>query len=70
MSLPPIEGIDFDFDLGIEFNDGLSNWAHFQIVLYVDPAIWRYLMMKDDLHPKYLRWYLQVQEFNFEVRDK
>jgi len=27
-------------------------------------------MVKKDLRPKLLRWYLLVQEFNFEDRDK
>ena len=59
-SLPLIEGSNFDFDLGIEFGNGSSDWAYLQIVLYTNPIIWLYLMMKKDLYPKYLRWYLQL----------
>jgi len=51
---PPIEGIDFEFDLNIEFSSGPSDGAHCRIVLYVNPTIWHHLMMKD-LHPEYLR---------------
>jgi len=57
-SLPPIERVDLDFDLGIESSSGLSNGAHSWIVLYADPAIWRHLMIKNDLHLEYLRCYL------------
>jgi len=38
-SPPRIEEIDFDFDLHIEFGSGMPYWAHFLIVLYMDPAI-------------------------------
>jgi len=37
--LPPIEGIDFEFDLGIEFSSDQSKGAHFWIVLHVTHSI-------------------------------
>jgi len=53
--LPPIDDIEYDFDLGVEFGSGLSNGVHYKLVLYMNRAIWRYLMMKKDLHPELLR---------------
>jgi len=69
MSLPPMDGITYDFDLGVEFGGGPSDRVHYQIILYADCAIWCYLMMKKDLHHDFLRWYLLLQEFNFVVHD-
>jgi len=68
--LPPIGGVNFNFDADIEFSSGLSNGAHFRIIFYVYSAMCGYLMMKKELRPEYLRWHLQVQEFDFEVCDK
>jgi len=39
MSLPPIEGVDLDFDLSIEPGSGPSDGAHSRIVLCADPTI-------------------------------
>ena len=48
--LPPMEGIDLYFDLGIEYKDsGLSDIARYLIVLYADSALWCNLMIKKDL---------------------
>ena len=57
-SLLLIEGINLNFDLVTEFGSGPFDGAHFQIILYMDLAIWRHLMIKNDLHLEYLRCYL------------
>ena len=70
-SLPHMEGVDLDFDLGIEYDDsGPSDKAHYRFVLYADGMLWCNLMMKKDLQSEYLRWYLPLKDFNFVVHDK
>ena len=54
MSFPPMNGIEYDFDLEVEFGSGPADGAHYQIILHADHAIWCYLMKKD-LHPDFLR---------------
>jgi len=50
LSLPPVEGFDIDFDLGVEQGDnGQSDGPHTPFVLYTDNALWHKLMMKKDL---------------------
>jgi len=59
LSLPPMEGVDLDFNLGIEHDDsGPSNGARYRFILYADNTLWHHLMRKKHLQPKYLRWYL------------
>ena len=70
MSLSPTEGVEYDFDLGIEFGSDPSNGVYCEIILYAHRAIWHYLMLKKDFHTDYLSWYLLLQEFNFVVHDK
>jgi len=70
MSLPPMDGVKFDFDLGVEFGSGSSNGVQYKFILYADHTIWRYLMLKKDFYLDYLRWYLLLQEFKFVVHDK
>ena len=71
LSLPPMEGVNLDFDLGIEYDDsGLLDGACYQCIVYADLTLWRNLMMKKDLQLEYLRWYFQLKDFNFVVRNK
>ena len=70
MSLVPSGRVECDFDLGVEFSGGPSDGVHYKIILYMDCATWHYLMLKKGLHPLYLRWFLRLQDFNFEVHDK
>jgi len=51
-ALPPVDGIEYDFDLGVDFGSGPSNGVHYKFILYMDHAIWCYLMIKKDLHPE------------------
>ena len=65
-----MEGVDLDFDLGIEYNgSGSLDGARYRFILYADGTLWHDLMMKH-LQPEYLRWYLQLKDFNFVLRDK
>ena len=60
LSLPPMEGVDLKFDLGIEYdNSGPSDGAIHWFVLYADGMLWCHLVMMKDLQPEYLGWYLQ-----------
>jgi len=71
LSLPPMEGVDLDFDLGIENEDSdPPDGAWYRFVLYANSTLWRNLIKKNDLQPEYLRWYIQLKDFNFLVRDK
>ena len=47
LSLPPIEVVNLDFDLGIEYdNSGSSDGARYLFILYADSTLWGNLMMK------------------------
>ena len=66
-----MEGVDLDFDLGIEHDgSGLSDGARYRFVLYADNTLWRHLIMKKDLQLEYLKRYLQLKDFDFMVCDK
>ena len=66
-----MEGVDLDFDLGIEHDDnGSSDGARYHFVLYADNTLWRHLIMKKDLQPEYLKRYIQLKDFDFVVYDK
>ena len=65
-----VNDIKCDFDLGVEFDSGPYDGAHYKFVLSTDHASWRHLILKMDLYPELLRWYLLVQQFDFEARDK
>jgi len=70
MSLPAKDGIEYDFDSGVEFGSGPSDEVHYQIILYADRAVLQYLMLKKDINSVYLVWYLLLQTFDFNVQDK
>ena len=66
-----MEGVDLDFDLGIEHDDnGPSDGARYRFALYADNTLWRHLIMKRDLQLEYLKRYLQLKDFDFMVCDK
>ena len=54
MSLRPKVGVEYDFDLEIEFGSGSSDVVHYRITLYADRVVWWYLTLKKDLHHVYL----------------
>ena len=56
--------LDMEFDFEPYGGDG-----HKMSVL-LDPTLWRTLRSKKDLNPELLRWFLLLQQFAFEVRDK
>ena len=68
--MPPIDDINWDFHIGVELSSGPFDGAYYKFILYTNHVKWSYLMAKKDLHPKFLRWYLLVQEFDFEIHDK
>ena len=51
MSLPLMDGVQYDFNLGAEFDSGQSDRVHYKIILFADYAIWTNLMLKKYLHP-------------------
>jgi len=69
-SMPQIGDIEHDFDLGVELRSGSSDGAQYKFILYMDRVKWSRLMAKNDLHPELLRWYLLVNDFDFDVCDK
>jgi len=71
--IPPLNGIQKEFDVDIEFDFkevGLSEGALPKFVLYIDRALWKFFLLNKDLNLESLRWYLLLQEFEFEVHDK
>ena len=66
-----MEGVDVDFDLGVDQDDsGRSSGQRTRIVLYSDNMLCHKLMTTKGLQPKLLRWYLWLKQYNFVVRDK
>jgi len=58
-SMPPLEGFDVDFDLGVEqVDNGPSDRPRERFVLYADCALWDQVMKTKDLLQELLRWYL------------
>ena len=41
-----------------------------RMIVFVDPKLWTYLMLKKDLNPESLKWFFLLQQFEFEVRYK
>jgi len=71
LSMPPMEGFDADFDLGVKHVDGnLSDGPQQRFVLYKDNALWHQVMKMKDPQPELLRWYLYLKKFVFVVQDK
>jgi len=68
MSTPPKDGIacDVDVKFDVVFEGRPSDGAHPRIVVFIDPTLWKYYMQKMDLNPESLRWFLLLQQFNFE----
>ena len=59
LPMPPMEGFDVDFDLGVEHvHSDSPNRALVRFVLYVDNAFWNRVMKMKDLQPELLQWYL------------
>jgi len=59
--VPPLSGVEHDMDMEIEFDfceGGPSDGAHPKISVYMDLAAWQFFMLKKDLHPESLRWFL------------
>ena len=59
MSIPPMNGTECDMDVKIKiaFKGGESDGAHPKIILFMDPTLRQYFMLKNDLNPEPLRWY-------------
>jgi len=53
MSIPPVDGIgcDVDVEFDVVFEGRSSDGAHHRIVVFMDPALWKYYMQKKDLNP-------------------
>jgi len=69
-SLHQIDDIEYDLDLGVELGCGPSDGAPYKFILYTDHVKWSHMMVEKDLHPELLRWYLIVNNFDFEVCDE
>ena len=70
LSLLLMEGLDADFDLGVEqVNSSSSDRLRVRFVLCVDNALCRHIMKTKDLQPEILQWYLQLKKFDYVVHD-
>jgi len=73
LSMPPLNGVENELDMDVEFDfceSRPSDGDRPTITVFMNPAVWKFFMVKKDLKPKSLRWYLLLQEFEFEVFDK
>ena len=41
-----------------------------KVTLFMDHAIIKYLMSKKEAKPRLIRWFLLLQEFDIEIKDK
>jgi len=60
MYMPPMDsiGCDVDVEFDVVFESGSSDGAHPRIGVFMDPSLWKYFMLKKDLNPESLRWFL------------
>jgi len=72
MSMRLMSGVERDMDVDIEiaFKGGPSNGTRPRITLFIDHTLWKYFMLKKDLHARSLRRHLLLQHFDFEIRNK
>jgi len=63
MFMLPMSGVEcnMDVEIEIEFEGGPSDGADLRIILLMDPTLWKYFMLRKDLNPESLRWYLLLQ---------
>jgi len=40
-----------------------------KMIVYMGHTSWKYVMLKMGIHPFYLKWFLLLREFKFEVYD-
>jgi len=64
LSMPPMDGIGCD--VNVIFEGRSSDGPHPRIVVFMDLTLWKDLMFKKDLNLETLRWFLLLQQFNFE----
>ncbi|XP_060195077.1 uncharacterized protein LOC132624290 [Lycium barbarum] len=55
---------------GFAVGDVLGYQLVSKVVVYTDHATLRYLMAKKYVKPRFIRWVLLLQEFDFEVKDR
>ena len=70
MSMPPMSGGLEEVDLDMEFGFGPFASDGRKIRVSLDPRLWRLLGLKKDLTSGLLRWFLMMNQFDLEVRDK
>ena len=71
LSMPPVEGFDADFDIGVErVDDSPSNEPQKRFALYANSALCHQVMKTKDLQPEPLRWDLRLTKFDFMVLSK
>jgi len=68
--MPPMRGGAHELDGDVEFGFGPFDSDGPRMTVLLDPSLWRTLMLKKDLNPETLRWFLLLRQFNFEVQDK
>jgi len=68
--MPPMSGGVHDLDGDVEFDFGPYDSDGPRMTVLLDPSLWRTLMLKKDLNPETLRWFLLLHPFVFEVIDK
>ena len=59
-----------EIDLDVEFEFGPHDGDEPKMTVLLDPSLWRTLRSQKDFNPELLRWFLLLQQFEFEVRNK
>jgi len=71
--MPSLSGVERDMDMEIEFDFceyGPSDGARLKVIIYLDLVALQLFMLKKAIRHESLRWFLLLQEFEFEVREK
>jgi len=61
MSMPPMSGGEQEMDLDVEFDCGLDDGDGPRMSMILDSILWWTFMLKKDLNPELLRWFLLLQ---------
>ena len=73
LSLPPFCGGEIDVGMKFEFGccEGSPfDGAHTKMIISMDHTTWKLFMLKKGMHHLYVKWFLLLHEFEFEVHAK
>jgi len=65
--MPPVSGGVHEMGADFEFAFGPYGGEGPKMSVFLDPTLWRTFRTKKDLNLELLRWFLLLQQFEFEV---